>query len=1188
MYFYTGDDRFARRARDAAVRGAECENEQPGFSVGDYTMENLASAWRRVSCHPAFSPADRVKVDMKMYETIATHSRSWWRILPELGIGNRHQTTGGLAWWTLIRTLRELGSPDGAARGQLDKWYGEASAYCDGLLRHYWDDEDDYQSADSAQNAASYAMQAGRWEWFEGGLARRAVERLMMTVDNLGWYAGIQGYGDALPGWERFPLDGGMLLGACGFIYEDGGYRWLLDRFPMLEDSWGSLQPWGLRQFDTGGRLKPAEPSWLTGMQVARFTPYKLDRINSGEFLRTSIMDNFRPAGLRARPVSAELAFDKLAYRGGAGHEDPYLLLQGSSGTTLTTIDMNTIIRHGDAGRLWLVHNTGRRSLYYKNGVYVSNGTNEQPMAPSCELVGFGNHGGAALAVSRLPDCRGMVWTRNLFVAKGRFTAVIDHLRAEQAGDYSISCAWRTPGYAALADGCWESRQDDVTFRLLPGSLEGVDSDRPHQRDGATRPTTLRENRSLKARPGDAVVFENLFYTSPAGAARRFRVRSVAPGVIVVRDGKDESLCLLAADDRGIDAGGVKSDAAAVLVGLKEVYAVGGKKVSLGGATFAVETGSAKVESGQATLLGSALKEIWDKAVDPAAEDGSRARPAGEKAGGGRVPVWRHAGPATRGGLVDGVRFVKGRQVAGLSLLATDWIMPLLRAEPRLMGRQGSELVPVSRSEQAEGAPPAEPVLKPLAGAEFTIELPGLLRVGEIDFFGDTFGQTSDPLPAGTLSLEMTFSSDGFKADRRARRVEIQRRPTFHNLYKGHCYLFECYRADELNEEASAIHVRVLGGPGDQILISDVQVRTAGAAMRNAVEARPTDLDGDGSDEVLTWTADGDLVALGSDGREWWRKRFGEGILAIDAWDLEGDGKREVFVSRLDRQVAVLNADGSARWSKDFREMKRETGGKYFGDGSAVYGMAVWRPQNAREPRVLCTSYWFSTWMDTKGRVIESFRRAGHFADIRVVPAGLPGAGGLAIRCNVPWPGSVPLQWWDVETGEPLTENQVPNGQTVHFELADYDGDGQVEALSVSEQGIGLYSPREPKTRWEHMTDAPSIGVGVLAAEPNKPATIVYGRQDGYVFVMTGDGKVTRSRVLGELLQCLTVTGGAQPTVWVGTRTSLVGLRLEDLSTAWRELGSYQKLAIQRLGDRQRVLAVTTGGQVAGFDVPPG
>ncbi len=1182
LYFYTGDERFAQRARDAITSGGGAHH----LDANDYSLENLAVAWRRVTVSPAFSAADRAKLDNRMYDTLETLSTAWWRIPPEKGIGNRHQTTGGLAWWTSVRLLRELGQPAKETRAQLDKWRREGQAYCDGLLRHYWDDEDDYQSADSIQNAASYALQAGRLDWFKQGLARRAAERLVMTVDNLGWYAGIQGYGDAMPGWERFPLDAGMFMGACSFVFQDGEYLGVLDRFPSLNDSWGSLQPWGLHQYDSGGRIKPKQPDWMSGLRVARFTPYKLDRINSGEFMTTKIMDNFQPVGFFARPVLPDLAFDKLTYRSGPAPEDFYMLFEGSSGTTLTTIDMNAIIRMTDAGKLWLVHNTGRRSLFFKNAVYVGKGTNQQPMAPSSELVASGDFGEVALAASRLPDCRGMTWTRNLLVLRDRFCAVIDGLRAKDAGDYTLSCAWRTPAWAAIRDGRWQATQDDVTFCLVPGSLDGIDSERPAQRDGATRPTTLRENRSLKAAPGDLVVFENVLYTTTAGKPRSYDMRQIAPGVVLIRDVGDDSLYMAAAGDRGIQTSILHSDAAVVMVTPKEIFLAGGTKVASGGMDWTTDSGRIQLKPEEAAKLRSALQGLWSRKSAPS-DGGARAGkvatsgptlPAGPKA------HWQIAGPATRAGLVDGVRFIKGKNVTGLSLLATDWIMPLLVAEPRLMGRQGSELIRETREEQASVLKDAEPVLDPLKDAEFSLELPEQIRVADIDIFGDTFGQTSDPMPAGTLSIEMTFSTDGFKADRRVRRLDLKRRPTFHNLYKGHSYLFECYTAAGVNEDASAVRVRVLNGPSERLMITDVQVRSTEASRRIAVEARPIDLDGDGNDEVLTWTEDGDLAVLRPDGTRGWASRFPEGILVVDAWDLDGDGKREIFVSRLDRQVEVHNADGSPRWNKDFRNMKSETGGKYYGDGSSVYGMAVWQPKGAKEPEVLFTSYWFTARLNSEGRVIEAFRRSGHSARIRKVPDALPGGGGLAIRCDVPWPGGVPLQWWDVATGQLGFENTVPNGRPVYFEVDDYDGDGRPEALSANEQGIGLYAPRANGTLWEHMTDAPPVGVGVIRQKTGQAATLAYGRQDGYVFVMSADGKVLASTVLDEPLQCLTATGGAEPIIWVGTRTSLLGLRSKDLAPAWRLPGSYQHLTTQRVSGHDRVLAVTSTGQLESFD----
>ena len=74
------------------------------------------------------------------------------------------------------------------------------------------------------------------------------------------------------------------------------------------------------------------------------------------------------------------------------------------------------------------------------------------------------------------------------------------------------------------------------------------------------------------------------------------------------------------------------------------------------------------------------------------------------------------------------------------------------------------------------------------------------------------------------------------------------------------------------------------------------------------------------------------------------------------------------------------------------------------------------------------------------------------------------------------------------------------------FVLIVCDGNGRsIEALIATEQGIGLYAPTEPHTRWEYMTEAPPAGVGVIKDPSKGPHTIIYGRQDGYLFMLKAD-----------------------------------------------------------------------------------
>ena len=1183
LYFYTGLEFYAARARDWMKYQIDYSPEPIG--TNDYVMESLAHAWRRVSVSEVFSPEERQEIDIRLYGTFLAQGGGFWVTRDaSTGIGCRHHTTGMLAWWTLLRVLTEVGRPGEQAAEVLATRRQWCKSYLDGLLRHYWDDQDDYQSADSAQNIASYALQSGQLEWYRNGLARRAAQRLMAKIDNMGWNAGIQGYGDALPGWERFTLSGGLLLGSCAFVYQDGGYLWILDRFPALQRSWGSLQPWRLRTFDVGDRLEREPPDWLSGLYVARLTPYRLDLHNTGEFLTTQMMDGFHPFGLKVRPVTPELAYDKLTYRSTPAPDGTYFLVQGMAGTSLSTVDPNTIIRLADQGKLWLIHNTGRLSLYFKNGVYVTRGDNEEPIPAACELVANDDFGSAALAATRLPDYRGTAWTRNLITLKERFVVAIDQVRIEQPGAYMVGCNWRTPAYAALEDAAWTARQDDVSFHLLAADPQGMTSRREFVPDGATRPTILRQNRSLAAKPGDEVVFENLLYTTSPARPVQCQVRRVAPGVMAIQMQQDDAspaIYVAAAGDRGIESAGFTSDASTVLVGAEEVWMVGGQRMTLAGMDLKCDEGHLAFSPEQARAARAWLAEVWDRAEVPHADPGQVQQTADRHG----TPAWTYNGLPAAGWRMDGVRFMPVRHIEGLSLLATDWMLPLLLAEPRLRGQQGTGLEPPIPGQQitVEEEPAfSEPRLDPLVGAEFILKLPEQAEVTQVVLYGDTFGETDEPPPPAHLELELSFSTDDFAADTRTHRVRVTREASYHNLYKGHCYLFERYRAAGFQEKASTVRVRVVDASIERMVLTDLRVRVASPSQPQDVRVRTFDLDGSGDEDIVAWTTDGDLAVLSGDGQVQFTAAIDEGIIAVDAWDLDEDGQREIFVSRTDRQVAVYNLDGSTRWIKDYRNMWRDSDQHFFFDGSAVYGMGVWKPITRPRPEVIFTGYWFSTRLEPDGQVIEWFRRPGHFTEVRSVPADMPNGGGLVMRSDIPWIGPVPLEWWSLRTGTADTKVDVPNGPARMLDVADFSGDGHAEALVATEQGIGLFGRTAPRERWQRITGAPTTGVGIIDRPEGSGRLITYAREDGYIFVMTPSGDILRETVLDEPVRCLTAlrTADGNARVWVGTPTRLIVLDFETLEELWQQDGGYQWLDLLRNGNVTHVLAVTTTGRL--------
>jgi hypothetical protein len=262
--------------------------------------------------------------------------------------------------------------------------------------------------------------------------------------------------------------------------------------------------------------------------------------------------------------------------------------------------------------------------------------------------------------------------------------------------------------------------------------------------------------------------------------------------------------------------------------------------------------------------------------------------------------------------------------------------------------------------------------------------------------------------------------------------------------------------------------------------------------------------------------------------------------------------------------------------------MKRQTGFKLYSDGSLVYGMGAWKTAAYPDKEVLLTSYYFAARLDSKGNWIESFRRSGHATQMREIPAGLPNAGALVTRSDIPWTGPVPLEWLDPATGKASASINVPNGPAVLVEVDDYDGDRQPEAIVATEQGIGLYAPREPNRRWEHLSEAALTGAAVLRSSPAEPARFVYGRQDGYLFVTDVQGRILRQMLLDEPIQCVTAVYSSNqvPFAVVATSSTLRCLDLTDGREIWREPGEYQALARIRQADGQAVLAVTRAGQI--------
>lgn len=121
------------------------------------------------------------------------------------------------------------------------------------------------------------------------------------------------------------------------------------------------------------------------------------------------------------------------------------------------------------------------------------------------------------------------------------------------------------------------------------------------------------------------------------------------------------------------------------------------------------------------------------------------------------------------------------------------------------------------------------------------------------------------------------------------------------------------------------------------------------ASRGGVLDPAVADLDGDGTDEIITGHNDGLIVALdGADGRVIWEYDLGTGLATWRmpvAADLDGDGTVEVLAGNMDGWMTCLNHNGTLRWRSRIEDYRLSTPavGDINNDGrlEVVYGTST-------------------------------------------------------------------------------------------------------------------------------------------------------------------------------------------------------------------------------------------------------
>jgi outer membrane protein assembly factor BamB len=300
-------------------------------------------------------------------------------------------------------------------------------------------------------HALRYAMMRPARAYFTSGVCRKMLTQGITCMDNLGYQVP---YGDAAS-WSGSFSEMNFWQ-AAAWLLNDSGYRPLLEKKLNAQAQSRRSQQFNGYQYD----LPPEGDNGtaFTGnMQVIPIEPAYYDTHGGGK-------------------IPIEAGFDKVAFRSSLDADSPYLLYDGMNNGSHGHCDANAIIRYTSRKRIWLADaDYGKVSANFHNSLLL-NYNGQAVVFPAYATLDQALDGKElAYAKSSLTGDQAR-WTRAILRLPTIGFLVLDQVTAQQSGEFTLSCIWRTVGDAELRqDAVWELTQGDETLRIACLAPEAID-----------------------------------------------------------------------------------------------------------------------------------------------------------------------------------------------------------------------------------------------------------------------------------------------------------------------------------------------------------------------------------------------------------------------------------------------------------------------------------------------------------------------------------------------------------------------------------------------------------------------------------------------------------------------------------------------------------------------------------------
>ncbi|MGI5816631.1 MAG: PQQ-binding-like beta-propeller repeat protein [Armatimonadota bacterium] len=1187
-YQLSGKDGYARAFAWLAKRAKEHRDTDPPTYGGPWGMDSdfraysVFPAWDVIEESPALTDEDRWDVTQVLFQWISeavgpkaarsfgsAHPRHNHNTFPSLGClfagdyFEKYYDAGEGTRWL------EIADDTFQNQAALFKPHEDCNGYEWLTLYH----------------TMRYCLARPHFEYFESGNARRSADFAIMVMDNLA-YSVTYGDTGAFSGWwSEMPF-----LHGAEWYYRDGRYAWATEKKHEVSG-----------RLDTGWfatRTDPVEPTDLIGAKAFPLEPM--------------FFDSFRGH----QQTAVERAFDMVVFRDGFDPMDQYMLLNGLNVGGHHHYDGNSISRITDNGRIWLADASYMASLpkYHSTALVLRDGRSA-PMPDFAEMQHVRDLPSVGFSETALREYAGVDWSRNIIWLKGDWFLVADEMLAREPGDYSFRILWHTIGDVQLTDDGLTVEQQGQHFaiRMTPELRFTLEHDEEYGQnwsgyqyidEAVVHKLTGIWNGQLEA--GEQVTLFTLLHASGESPSALGLTRIDEHQVAVTGNGAEPTVVAVGGPNARMSLAGARINGHAALLrpgllALMDASAIDyqGEWLDLpGGQDVEMQLGGGDMRLFPAGRIAEPPTQSYREFVpEIAAMSDEVVRGMIDRAIAAAPPVEPQA--------------VAGGAAPRLGLL---WSYRETLDNYLLTGNRGMfGAVDTGVRISAEPAPLAHNVFAGPEGAPNAVE--NMLDGATAGTANATMWDDDQPVTvnldferaydidsvtvrawfATSSSRDRLFqlqditieaSDDGFADD--VRELVALTDTEMHANWGLPVHEPQGYVFDDLDATARNLRLHFTPRPGTAVYIAEIEVRGTGPGI-DELALRPdsavpvhsfntlhaVDIDGDGVDEIVAGSTNGEVYLFNADGSIAWSREIGGRVLSVSSANLAGQDRPAIIAGGTSATLHAFSADGAELWSFEMPRYKNAGvitsvfPADLTGDGNDAVvagteswryyafdadGSEIWRVESVRKSTVGAagdldgdgadeviagTEYHYWPVYDSDGTHMFSYRPGTGPGCNDVVIADITGDGSPEIV----FAGLDSFVHAITATGQLLWK--FGTGDSVSAVTA-LSGEGEARVAAAS-RSFNLYAfDAEGGVRWRHDLGSPLVDLAALRTAEGERVVAV--TEDGTVFVADArDGAPVASAELmrgGIAVITADLTGdGAQEIVVSSGDGSITALR---------------------------------------------